>query len=96
MSSLYDRELADTMQAERYRRRLRERTGLTSTEVVLDADRGCPRWQRIRAALCDITTLRMPLDEYADRIWLVLTKNTTDPDRTPSKETRGRGQEVEA
>lgn len=44
----------------------------SAVAVVVDADRACLRWQRIRAALCPETGLREPLDEYADRIWLAL------------------------
>ena len=61
---------------------------LSAVEINLDANRDCPRWQRIRAACCEHHGLPMTLDEHSDRIWLVVTGNETRGGANPHQKMR--------
>ena len=58
------------------KRRLRPAgTTVSGTPV----DRTSPRWQRIRAALCEHHGLPETLDEHADRVFALIPATTSPP-----------------
>lgn len=72
MSRLHDLELRDLLDNEKARKQARRRArDLVRHQAT--ADRSCPMWARLRAAVCSFSPI--DCDAHTDGVWLMLKAN---------------------